>query len=133
MNELTFSRVGVCRILLEGLPEPFDIEKLIESYVREVELLPYPLKVILLDISELVHLQVRSRQVFSGLLIEASRKYAGEIQFVIAGGPPMIRKFAEIMCKASKFGDRTHSFAILEEAKAWIKDFLTGQTHSESK
>jgi hypothetical protein len=109
---------------LEGLPQPSEIEKLIESYITKVELLPYPLRVILLDISELVHMPVRTRQVFSDLLVEASRHYADKVEVVIAGGPPMIRKFTEILCKAIKFAEKTHSFPTLEEARSWIQGWL---------
>ena len=125
MTDLTFTESGICRMQLEGLPQPSEIEELIESYVTKVELLPYPLKVILLDISQLVHMPVRTRQVFSDLLVEASRHYADKVEVVIAGGPPMIRKFTEILCKAIKFADKTHSFATLEEARSWIQIWLT--------
>ncbi|MBN2379337.1 hypothetical protein JXM67_05990 [candidate division WOR-3 bacterium] len=132
MIELTFSRTGICKISLEGLPKPSEIEGLIESYVREVELLPYPLRVILLDISKLVHMQVRSRKTFAELLIEASRHYSENLVVVIAGGPPMIRKFTEIMCKASKFADNIYSFSSLNEAKDWARDWLSKEVSSSA-
>lgn len=40
MKRLDFNENGVCRIRLEGLPEPSEIEQLIEDYVTGVELLP---------------------------------------------------------------------------------------------
>ena len=131
MTELTFSRTGICRIALEGMPKPREIEGLIESYVREVELLPDPLKVIFLDISKLDHMQVKTRKFFSGLLIEAGRHYAGHVKVVIAGGPPMIRKFTEIMCKASKFGDNIYCFETSQEAKDWTRDLLLSGVRNE--
>jgi len=131
VTELTFSHTGICRITLEGLPKPREIEGLVESYVREVELLPYPLKVIFLDISKLVHMQVNTRKIFSELLIEAGKHYAGQVKVVIAGGPSMIRKFTEIMCKASKFGDNIHCFATFDEAKDWTRDWLLTGVQAE--
>jgi hypothetical protein len=124
MKNLEFGEDGVCRIFLAGLPESSEIEELIEDYVTKVELLPYPLRIIFLDISELVHMQVRPRQVFSELLTQASRQYAGKIQIVIAGGPPMIQKFTEILCKAIGFADKTHAFTTLEEGETWAREQL---------
>lgn len=119
-KRLTFSKDGICRICLEGLPKPFEIEALIEDYVANVEFFPYTLKVILLDISQLVHLAARSRQVFSELLVQASKHYGSEVQLVIAGGPPMIRKYTEIFCRALRFKKATLSFETLEQVISWL-------------
>lgn len=121
-HQLAFNDKGVCTIILEGLPQPTEIEGLIEEYVTRVELLPYPLKVILLDISRLAHMQALTRQVFSEFLIQASNHYGDKVQLLIAGGPYMIRKYTEIFCKALKFGDRFHSLEKLEQAQSWLKD-----------
>lgn len=123
-NLLAFNADGLCAIKLTGLPRPSEIEKLIESYVVNVELLPYSLKIILLNISELVHLNAPSRRVFSGLLVEASHHYGGEVELVIAAGPPMIRKYTEIFCRALKFGDKIQSFDSIDNAMSWINKRL---------
>jgi hypothetical protein len=85
-ERLVFGKTGVCRIKLDGMPTPSDIETLIEDYVSKVELFPHSLKVILLDISGLVHMQALTRQVFSEFLREASRHYADNVQVAIAAG-----------------------------------------------
>ncbi|MBD3285387.1 hypothetical protein GF359_03090 [candidate division WOR-3 bacterium] len=119
---LEFNNKGICHIHLRGLPKPAEIEKLIEDYVTEVELGPYPLKVILLDISELVHMQILSRRAFSEFLAQASNHYGDAVEVVIAAGPPMIRKYTEILCRALKFGQRTVSFDDIEAAEDWIRE-----------
>jgi hypothetical protein len=121
-NVLDFTEDGVCRIVLKGLPQPEELEELVGEYVSKVELLPYRLKVVLLDISELIHMKAQVRQIFSELLLQASRHYAEKVHVVIAGGPPMIRKYTEILCKALKFRNRTHSFDSLQAAKKWLKE-----------
>jgi len=121
-SKLTFTENGICRIVLRGLPQTDELEELVGEYVSKVELLPYRLKVILLDISELIHMKAQVRQIFSDLLLQASRHYAEKVHVVIAGGPPMIRKYTEILCKALKFRNRTHSFDSLQAAKKWIKE-----------
>lgn len=121
-DRLVFGKNGVCRIKLDGMPAPSDIETLIEDYVSKVELLPHFLKVILLDISGLVHMPALTRQVFSEFLREASRHYADRVQVAIAAGPPMIRKYTEILCRALRFGDKTYCFETLEAAVAWLKE-----------
>jgi len=120
-RSLVISKKGICLIHLEGLPKPFEIEAIIEDYVTKVELLPYPLQVIVLDISELVHLQAQSRKLFSELLVQASKRYGDEVQLIIAGGPPMIRKYTEIFCRALKFNKDTICFESTEQAKQWLK------------
>jgi hypothetical protein len=129
-SQLSFNESGLCTIKLVGLPKPPEIEKLIESYVVNVELLPYSLKVILLDISDLVHLTAHSRKVFSGLLVEASRHYGNDVDLFIAGGPPMIRKYIEIFCKALRFGDKIKSIDSIDEAMSLIAKRLaeTGES-----
>lgn len=120
-EKLVFTNEGVCYIVLNGLPQPNEIESLIEDYVSVVELSPCELKVILLDISQMVHMQARSRMVFAELLAQASHHYGDKVEVVIAGGPFMIRKYTEILCRSLRFGDRTHSFDSLEQALAWVE------------
>lgn len=127
MKNLDFTEQGLCRIKLDGLPQPEQIHALIESYVTEVELLPHTLRMIFLDISRLVHMQASTRKVFSELLVQASRHYSGKILLVIAGGPPMIRKYIEILCKALGFKQRIHSFADLADAARWIENWFGNQ------
>lgn len=121
-DKLVFGKNGVCRVKLDGIPAPTDIETLIEDYVSKVELLPHYLKVILLDISGLVHMPALTRQVFSEFLREASHHYSDRVQVAIAAGPPMIRKYTEILCRALKFGDKTYCFETLQAAVAWLKE-----------
>jgi len=121
-SKLEFNKKGICHIYLRGLPRPAEIETLIEDYVSEVELGPYPLKVILLDISELTHMQALSRRAFSEFLAQASNHYGDAVQVVIAAGPPMIRKYTEILCRALKFGSRTSSFDRMADARNWIQE-----------
>lgn len=132
MNPLSFSQDGICRITLTGLPLPTQIEELIEEYVTKVELLPHPLRVIFLDISQLVHMQAKTRQVFSELMVEASKHYAGQVQLVIAGGPAMIRKFTELFCRAIGFVDKTHCFSTLDEGVAWITRYITSYPEAKT-
>ena len=120
-RSLAFSRNGICLIRLEGLPKPYEIEAIIEDYVAQVELLPYQLKVIILDISELVHLQAPSRKLFSELLVQASKRYGEKVQLLVAGGPTMIRKYTEIFCRALKFDKETICFETINEARQWLK------------
>ncbi len=120
-HRLVFDADGICIITLQGLPQPAEIERLIEDYVAGVELHPWRLKMILLDISRLQHMQARTRQVFSELLIQASHHYDDGVYLAVAGGPCMIRRYTEFFCKALKFGDRFHSFDTLEQAFVWLK------------
>ncbi|MEA3311568.1 MAG: hypothetical protein U9Q76_05055 [candidate division WOR-3 bacterium] len=120
MKNLSFSEDGVCTMHLEGVTQPREIEDLIEEYVTGVELLPHHLRVILIDISELVHMGVRSRQVFSELLIQASKHYGGRVELVIAGGSLNLRRFIQLFCKGIGFQERSRFFEHLKEAQAWI-------------
>ncbi|MBN2378387.1 hypothetical protein JXM67_01095 [candidate division WOR-3 bacterium] len=121
MKKLAFFENGICNICLEGLPEALEIENIIEEYVLNVELLPNPLKLIFIDISGLVHMGVRSRQVFSELLIQASRHYEGKIELIVAGGSLNLRRYIQLFCKGIGFRERSHIFATLEEAQTWIE------------
>lgn len=123
MKKLTFFDNGICNILLEGLPQAEEIEEMIEEYVMNVELFPHPLKLIFIDISQLIHIGVRSRQVFSELLIQASNHYGGKIELVVAGGSLNLRRFIQLFCKGIGFRERSHIFTTLEEAKSWIDDW----------
>jgi hypothetical protein len=120
-ERLVYTDDGVCYIVLDGLPHPKQVESLIEDYVSMVELSPCELKVILLDISEMTHMQARTRQVFAELLAQASHHYGDRVKVVIAGGPSMIRKYTEILCRSLRFGNRTHSFDTLDQALAWVE------------
>jgi len=120
MKNLAFSQDGVCTMHLEGVTQPREIEDLIEEYVTSVELLPYHLRLILIDISELVHMGVRSRQVFSELLTQASKHYGGKVELVIAGGSLNLRRFIQLFCKGIGLRERSHFFEHLKEAQAWI-------------
>lgn len=124
MKRLDFNENGVCRIRLEGLPEPSEIEQLIEDYVTGVELLPYSLKIILFDISALTHMGARSRQVFSDLLIQASKHYGGNVQLIVGGGSLNLRRFIELFCKGIGFSEQSHFFQALDEAENWITNWL---------
>lgn len=110
---------------LEGLPEPKEIEDLIEEYVTQVELLPYSLKIIYFDISNLTHMGARARQVFSELLTQASMHYGGKVQLVVAGGSLNLRRFIELFCKGIGFVDHSHFFETLKEADDWVAEFLS--------
>jgi hypothetical protein len=120
MKNLSFSEDGVCTMHLEGVTQPREIENLIEEYVSGVELLPHHLRLILIDISELVHMGARSRQVFSELLIQASKHYGGRVELVIAGGSLNLRRFIQLFCKGIGLRERSHFFENLKEAQAWI-------------
>jgi len=120
MKNLSFSEDGVCTMHLEGVTQPREIENLIEEYVASVELLPYHLRVILIDISELIHMGARSRQVFSELLMQASKHYGGKVELVIACGSLNLRRFIQLFCKGIGFQERSHFFPTLKEAKDWI-------------
>ncbi|MCK4231578.1 hypothetical protein KAX06_02200 [candidate division WOR-3 bacterium] len=120
MKNLSFSEDGVCTMHLEGVTQPREIENLIEEYVTGVEILPHHLRVILIDISELVHMGARSRQVFSELLMQASKHYGGKVELVIACGSLNLRRFIQLFCKGIGFQERSHFFEHLKEAQAWI-------------
>jgi hypothetical protein len=120
MKNLSFSEDGVCTMHLEGVTQPREIENLIEEYVSGVELLPHHLRLILIDISELIHMGARSRQVFSELLIQASKHYGGRVELVIAGGSLNLRRFIQLFCKGIGLRERSHFFEHLKEAQAWI-------------
>ncbi len=120
MKNLSFSEDGVCTMHLEGVTQPREIENLIEEYVTGVEILPHHLRVILIDISELIHMGARSRQVFSELLIQASKHYSGRVELVIAGGSLNLRRFIQLFCKGIGLRERSHFFKHLKEAQAWI-------------
>lgn len=124
MKHLSFSQDGVCRICLSGLPEPFEVEHVIEEYVSGVELLPHRLWIILIDISDLTHMGIRSRQVFSELITQASKHYGGKIELVIAGGTPNLQRFIELFCKGIGFRDQSQFFKNLQEAEDWIAQWL---------
>ncbi|MBD3284864.1 hypothetical protein GF359_00775 [candidate division WOR-3 bacterium] len=130
MKKLAFFDNGICVMKLKGLPEPGQIENLIEEYVMKVELLPQPLKLIVIDISQMIHMGVRSRQVFSELLIQASRHYGGKIELVIAGGSLNLQRYIQLFCKSIGFKDRSHVLADMEEANLWIDDWLKKQDPS---
>jgi len=129
LKRLIFYEHGICNIRLSGFPEPGEIEEIIEEYVTSVELLPYSLRVIFIDISGLVHMGARSRQVFSELLIQSSRHYGGNIELVIAGGSMNLRRFIHLFCKGIGFKERSHVFADLDEAQSWIET-SSGQKRS---
>jgi|GEM_PF-3367554 len=130
MKKLTFFENGICILKLEGLPVHDELENLIEEYVMNVELLPQPLKLIFVDISELVHMGIRSRQVFSELLIQASRHYGGKIELVISGGSLNLRRYIQLFCKSIGFKDRSHVFGKLDEANQWVDEWLNGKNSS---
>jgi hypothetical protein len=125
MKNLSFCEDGLCTMHLEGVTQPREIENLIEEYVSGVELLPHHLRVILIDISELVHMGARSRQVFSELLIQASKHYGGKVELVIAGGSLNLRRFIELFCKGIGLRERSHFFEHLKEAQTWIAKRLS--------
>jgi hypothetical protein len=120
MKSLEFSTEGVCRIRLDGLPDHTELEELIEEYVTKVEILPYHLWVILIDISELVHMGIRSRQVFSELLIQASKHYGGQVEVVIGGGAINLVRFLKLFMKNIGFKEKSHFFEDIGEAESWI-------------
>lgn len=120
MKKLSFSEDGVCAIHLEGVPQPAEIENLIEEYVTGVEILPHHLRIILIDISELEHMGALSRQAFSELLMQASKHYGGRIELIIAGGSLNLRRFIQLFCKGIGFQERSHFLPALKEAQAWI-------------
>lgn len=124
MKQLEFSQNGVCRIKLEGFPQPSEIEKLIEEYVIQVELLPYELRFMLIDISNMTHMGVRSRQVFSELLIQASKHYGGQVELLVAGGSLNLQRFIELFCKGIGFLERSHFFKSLKETEDWLAEKL---------
>ena len=125
MKELKFSQNGVCRILFSGVPEPEEIEELIEDYVTQVEFLPHRLQIIYLDISGLKHLGARSRQVFSELITQASTRYKDQIKMVVAGGSLSLRRFIELFCKGIGFYERSVFFESNQDAEHWISKYLT--------
>lgn len=124
MKRLAFSQDGVCRIKLDGLPQQTEIEELIEEYVTKVELLPYRLRFILINISEMTHMGVRSRQVFSELLTQASKHYGGDVELLIAGGSLNLQRFIELFCKGIGFLEHSHFFKTTDEAESWLESKL---------
>lgn len=120
MKKLEFSADGICRIKLTEVPQPAEIEELIEDYVLSVELLPHKLRLIAVDISEMVHMIALSRRVFSEFLTQASKHYQGKVELVIAGGSLNLRRFLKLFCKSIGFRERSHIFAELSEATSWI-------------
>lgn len=124
MKPLTFTREGLCYISLAGLPRPDEIEGIVEEYVSGVELLPYPLKLIFIDISKLVHMEIRCRRIFSELLTQASRHYNGQVEMVVAGGSLNLRRFIQLFCKGIGFNERSHFFEDIDEAEVWTQTWL---------
>lgn len=120
LTKLTFAEDGICRITLQGLPKSAEIEYLIDKYVSNVEFLPYPLRLIFIDISELVHMEARSRQVFSELLIQASKHYDEKVKLLIAGGSLNLRRYLELFCKSIGLKERSRILPTLAEAHQWI-------------
>lgn len=120
MKNLDFSASGVCRITLNGLPDQTELEELIEEYVTKVEVLPYQLRAILIDISELIHMGIRSRQVFSELLTQASRHYGGQVEVIIGGGSINLVRFLKLFMKNIGFKEKSHFFEDIHEAEDWI-------------
>ena len=120
MKNLAFSEDGVCRMRFTDVPPPEEIERLIEDYVTNVELLPYHLRVILIDISELKHMGALSRQAFSELLTQASKHYGDKVELVIVGGSLNLRRFIQLFCKGIGLRERSHFFEHLKEAQDWI-------------
>ncbi len=120
MKDLSFSKDGICRISFGGLPHPDEVVELVEEYVARVELLPYPLRVIFFDISRLIHMELRTRRIFSDFLIQASKHYEGKVELVVAGGSLNLRRFIQLFCRGIGFADRSHIFASLSEADFWL-------------
>lgn len=121
MKNLDFSTDGICRIRLAGVPQPAEIEELIENYVINVELLPYRMRLIYIDISELVHMNFPARQVFSEFLMQASKHYDDKVNLVIVGGTLNLRRFLALFCKSIGLGQRSHIFEEQEEANRWVE------------
>lgn len=120
MKNLEFSSSGVCRITLDGLPDQTELEDVIEEYVTKVEILPYRLRAILIDISELIHMGIRSRRVFSELLTQASKHYGGQVEVVIGGGSINLVRFLKLFMKNIGFKEKSHFFEDIHEAEEWI-------------
>jgi len=120
MKNLDLSASGVCRITLNGLTDQTELEELIEEYVTKVEVLPYQLRAILIDISELIHMGIRSRQVFSELLTQASRHYGGQVEVIIGGGSINLVRFLKLFMKNIGFKEKSHFFEDIHEAEDWI-------------
>ena len=120
MKKLEFSQDGVCRIELSGVPKRIEVEELVEQYVTTVEFMPYTLKMIFIDISDLVHMEARTRPVFSDFLSQASSHYGDRVDLVIAGGSINLRRYIKLFCKSIGMTERSHLFEGLEEAEAWV-------------
>ncbi len=123
MKTLGFRADGVCMIDLSGVPPPEEIETLVEDYVTNVELLPYELRLIFIDISHLEHMTFVSRQMFSELLKQASKHYGGGVEFVIAGGSLNLRRFLALLCKSIGLAERSHIFEDLKGAGSWVQEW----------
>lgn len=133
MRRLTFSVEGVCRITLSGIPEPAEMEDLVEEYVANVEVKPHPMHLIFIDISKLVHMAARQRQIFSELITQASQHYGGHVELVIAGGSLNLRRFLELFCKSIGFRGCSHIFEDVAEAHSWIERWFENTTYVDNK
>lgn len=133
MKNLSFSDDGICRISFVGFPNPDEVVELVEEYVASVELLSKPLKLVFFDISRLVHMELRTRRIFSELLMQASKHYQGKVELVVAGGSLNLRRFIQLFCRGIGFADRSHIFPDLSEADYWVKNWSRRVMQPEEK
>jgi hypothetical protein len=133
VKQLSFTEDGVCTICLTGFPTPYEIEGMVEEYVSGVELLPYELKIMFIDISGLEHMKAHSRLVFSELLAQASLRYQNKVIVVVGGGSHNIRQYISLLCKSLGFADRCMIFEDIIQARSWIADHLVLTSPSSNR